>query len=283
MKSLPAGLQADYQSENLTVCQLWRISLSDGSVVRLARHSAPVPLGAEVFDPALVFGSSAVEFTNGFEADSMEITVLLDGVTFTAADFESGRWSNAIVDILEVNYLDTTRGTNPIRRGRVGQLRITKTTCTIEARPLQAMLKQVIGRKRLSSCDDDLGGIYCGINLVTFPNGTIVGVTVGSVASRAQFTAAGLTQAADWFAGGLVIWTSGANVATPKAEVKAFALGGVVTLQLPMRNAIAPGDVFTIQVGCDKSWTTCQTKFANASRFQGYPHLPGMDRLQSGK
>lgn len=283
MKSLPAGLQADYQSENLTVCQLWRITLTDGSIYRLAAHALPVPLGAETFSPTLIQGASALEDSNGLDADSMELTVFLDGVNFTSADFESGRWSNAVVEVLEVNYSDTTRGVNPIRRGRVGSLRLSNTTCVIEARSLRALLKQRIGRKRFPTCDDDLGGTYCGINLATFPDGTISGVTVGSVASRMQFTAAGLTQPAGWFAGGVVIWASGANVATPKAEVKDFALGGIVTLQLPMPNAILPGDLFAIQAGCDKSWQTCQVKFNNAPRFQGYPHLPGMDRLQSGK
>lgn len=282
MKTFTAGLQAHYQQDQVTLAKVWRITLGDGSIYRLAKHTDKITIGAETFLAANVVRDTVVEMTNGFEADVMQITVLLDGVVFVESDIASGRWSNAVIDILECNYMDATQGTNPIRRGRLGQWNMTKTTVTFEARPLHALLNQSIGRRYLGSCDVDLGSTWCGINLATFTDGIIANVTVGSVTSRAQFAAASLTQAANWFTGGLVTWKSGANVSTPRWEIKAHAVGGVITLQLPVPNTIAPGDLFDIQVGCDKSWATCQSKFANAINFQGQPFIPGMDRLQAG-
>jgi uncharacterized phage protein (TIGR02218 family) len=44
-------------------------------------------------------------------------------------------------------------------------------------------------------------------------------------------------------------------------------------------NPIAAGDAFSIIAGCDKSPSTCQTKFANILNFRGFPHMPGNDRV----
>jgi hypothetical protein len=51
---------------------------------------------------------------------------------------------------------------------------------------------------------------------------------------------------------------------------------------LPMPYTIAPTDAFNVTVGCVKSFAICVSKFANGSRFRGFPHVPGVDRLWSG-
>jgi uncharacterized phage protein (TIGR02218 family) len=47
----------------------------------------------------------------------------------------------------------------------------------------------------------------------------------------------------------------------------------------PFAHAIEPGDAFTVTAGCDKQFTTCRTKFANAVNFRGFPHMPGPDYI----
>jgi uncharacterized phage protein (TIGR02218 family) len=37
------------------------------------------------------------------------------------------------------------------------------------------------------------------------------------------------------------------------------------------------GDAFRIAAGCDKRFSTCREKFANAVNFRGFPHMPGND------
>lgn len=38
----------------------------------------------------------------------------------------------------------------------------------------------------------------------------------------------------------------------------------------------------TISAGCDKSWSSCQTKFQNTENFRGFPHMPGNDFILAG-
>ena len=46
---------------------------------------------------------------------------------------------------------------------------------------------------------------------------------------------------------------------------------------LPPEQPPLPGDAFSVTAGCDKSFSTCRTKFANHLNFRGFPHLPGAD------
>lgn len=45
--------------------------------------------------------------------------------------------------------------------------------------------------------------------------------------------------------------------------------------------APAPGDRLRIEAGCDKRFQTCRLKFLNQTNFQGFPHVPSDDWLQS--
>jgi hypothetical protein len=42
------------------------------------------------------------------------------------------------------------------------------------------------------------------------------------------------------------------------------------------------GDTVKITQGCDKAFSTC-ISFSNAANYRGFPHIPGLDYLASGK
>jgi hypothetical protein len=58
---------------------------------------------------------------------------------------------------------------------------------------------------------------------------------------------------------------------------------GQIDLQLVAPYDVNVGDTFTAIAGCDKLFSTCTGTFQNAVNFRGFPHLPGRDRLISGK
>lgn len=104
---------------------------------------------------------------------------------------------------------------------------------------------------------------------------------VASVANARTFVASGLTAFADdFFARGLLTWTSGPNTGRTM-EVKAHYKGivGADTIELwrRMSEDIAVGNGFTVTAGCDKQFETCRVKFANGDNFRGFPHMPGND------
>lgn len=102
--------------------------------------------------------------------------------------------------------------------------------------------------------------------------------------SRRRFTVSGLdAYDAGWFARGHLVWTEGANLGRV-AEVKFHRTGGAAaTIELWERAPfdVAAGDRFDIRAGCDKQFSTCVAKFANASNYRGFPHMPGNDFVSS--
>nr|CAX84100.1 uncharacterized protein, phage-related [uncultured bacterium] len=76
--------------------------------------------------------------------------------------------------------------------------------------------------------------------------------------------------------GGLVTFTSG-DCSGLKMEVKS-SNGASVTLFMPMPRAIAVGDTFTLQPGCDRRVETCRQRFDNLVNFRGEPFVPGQDK-----
>ena len=98
--------------------------------------------------------------------------------------------------------------------------------------------------------------------------------TVATVTSRRIFTDTSLTQADNFFRGGLLTWVTGAN-AGRTMEVKQWTLATKqMELALPMASAIGVGDTYSVHRGCDKGIETCKTTFDNSYNFRGEPYIP---------
>ena len=141
-----------------------------------------------------------------------------------------------------------------------------------ELRGLTQALQQQIVELYTPDCRADLGDSRCKINLTAL---TVTG-TVTAATDCYGFTDSSRAEASGYWNGGLVLWTSGAN-AGRKMEIGSFA-AGVFTLFLPMPGIIAVGDTYSLQPGCDKSFTTCKTRYGNGNNFRGEPYVPGTDQ-----
>lgn len=143
-----------------------------------------------------------------------------------------------------------------------------------EIRSLASALNQARGRLYTRSCDALFGDRRCGIDATSAAyRGT---GTVARILSGRSFATAGLAAfATGWFSAGTLAWTSGRNAGAVQI-VRAHGGGAEAILDLwePTGAAMAAGDAFTVTAGCDKSFDTCRTRFANAANFRGFPHLP---------
>jgi uncharacterized phage protein (TIGR02218 family) len=169
-----------------------------------------------------------------------------------------------------------------MRKGNLGQVSRGKTAFQAEVRGLAHKLNQSVGRAYGYSCDADLGDARCMIDL-SDPAFNGAGVVAAASDAR-RFTVSGLDAYTDqWFGGGKLVWTGGANCGRAM-EVKRHgvaATGVSIELWQAMSETVASGDAFTITAGCDKQFATCKTKFANALNFRGFPYMPGNDAVVS--
>jgi len=279
MKTLPTGLQAHLDDGTTTLAWCWRLTRNDGQVFGFTDHDLPLTFDGTTFTPESGFAASEIRSGSDLAVDSQDAVGVLTSTTITETDILDGRWDNAAVEIWRVNWQDVSQRVM-MRRGGIGQVRRGRLHFVAEMRSLSHVLGQTVGRTFQATCGAALRDARCGVDLTAAANkGT--GNVAGVVGDRG-FTTTDLGAFADgWFALGLVTWTSGAN-AGRKAEVLSHKLSGalatVTLLEKPVR-PIQLNDAFTITAGCDKSFATCQAKFANAVNFRGFPYIPGQDTI----
>jgi uncharacterized phage protein (TIGR02218 family) len=211
--------------------------------------------------------------------DTMDIAGALQSDHLNEADLAAGLYDNAALTLYLVDWTDVA-DRDIVFAGSVGEISRGLNAFTAEMRGLAHALNQERGRVYQRSCDADLGDSRCTVNL---DSPTYKGSgAVDGVSSNHIFSASGLDGYADgWFAGGKLVWTSGANEGAA-IEIKTHVnTGAEVSFELweSMAFDIAAGDTFTVTAGCDKSLDTCISKFNNVANFRGFPFIPGNDAV----
>ncbi len=282
MKTIAGGLAAHIATGATTTAFLLLITRKDAEVYAFTSHDEDVTVGAQVYSASPGMDISSIASNAGFAVDNLELSTLHDETVFTTLDILSGRWNNAEYRIDKVNWANPTDGLEPMTAGTLGGVTIRESMVVVELRGLQQYLNQPIGTVSTKTCRANFadfpvqnGPSRCGLTAASF---TVAG-TVTAVASKQQFTAAGLAQDEDWFGEGIVIFDTGLN-ANLSAKVKTHATGGVIGLTLPMIQSIQVGDTFEIIAGCRKRRDEdCFTKFSNVVNMDAEPDRPTTDQV----
>lgn len=273
MRPITPNLTAHLQGEVTTLATCWKITRTDGVVKTFTDLDRDIVFASLNYLSIAGFTPSSVETKDNFSVDNVEVQGMFQAGYITAPDLLAGKYDFAEVEIFIVNYMDISQGRMLLRRGRLGEVTMQKDTFIAELRGLAENLQQTIGELYQPSCRAILGDSECKKVLTSFTfTGTVTTVTSGLI-----FTSNALTQAAGYFTGGQITWTSGNNNGL-KMEVKEFANKQVVLAQA-MPYAIQVGNSFQIVAGCDKTHQTCISKFNNIINFRGEPFVPGTDAI----
>ena len=275
MKTLSAALQAHLDGELTTLAYLVKITRLDGTVLGFTTTDQTLAIGGVAYLADSAFTPSAVASTSGLATDNLEITGMLDSGVITSADIEAGLYDQARVDFYACNWADLTQGTIQLRRGWIGEITEAGGHYVAELRGLRDLLQRPVGAYYTAECRFDLGDANCTIDLAAL---TATG-SVTAVTDNETFGDAAQTAATGAFAYGKLTWTSGANAGLAM-DVKGWdAPSQTFTLWLPMPAAIEIGDAYSVTPGCDKRFTTCQTRFNNVPNFGGFPYVPGVGNI----
>lgn len=280
MKAIPSGLQTLLDSGYTTLAWCWRVARSDGVTLGFTDHDNDITFGGLTYEASSGFTASEVAESLGLSVDNLEAEGALSSESITEIDLAQGVYDNAAVEIYRVDWENPTNRVL-IKKGNLGEVTTSDGTFISEIRGLAHLLGQPQGRVYQNQCDALLGDSRCGIDLSEAQfnaSGEIETVTATNT-----FTASGLHGFADdFFARGLLTWTSGSGNQGATVEVKRFVAASgssdaEVTLWLTPLFTLAVGDMFSIQAGCDKFFSTCLNKFDNKDNYRGFPHIPGSD------
>lgn len=273
MQNLSVGLSSHLAQEVTTLATCWSITRKDGVTLYFTGHDRDLVMDGHTYVAADGMSPTAVSSESGLAVDNLEFEGMLSAAAITETDILSGRYDHAEISIFMVNYADLSLGKLDLKTGWLGEVTLQGGAFVAEMRGLSSRLQQVIGDVYTRSCRAKLGDARCGVNLAAY---TFTG-TVSAVEAAHAFSDSTKNQGNDYFSGGLLTFTSGANAGF-SMEVREFS-NKRFGLFLPMAYAIMVGDTYTVIAGCDKRFDSCVAKFNNAVNFRGEPHVPGTDKL----
>src|SRR5258705_897834 len=281
MKTLPAGLQAHLDTGTTTLCWCWRLTRADGLVLGFTDHDRDLTFDGTAFEAAAGFTPTEIKDAVGLSVDNLEVEGALVSDRLSEADLAAGLFDDARVEIYRLNWVVPEQRVL-MRRGSLGEVSREGNTFRAEVRGLAHYLQQPVGRLYQFACDADLGDARCGIDLGA-PSFTATAIVVSLLSARV-FVVSGIGSLAHgWFSRGLLTFLSGDNSGR-KIEIRSHSLrDDSATIELwqePLFPVLA-GDTVEVRAGCDKQLATCRAKFANATRFRGFPHMPGNDFVTS--
>lgn len=273
MKNISNELQAALQAEVSTLATCWKMTRRDGAVLGFTDHDKDIVFDGVEFLARSGFTPTAIASSASLAVDNLDVEGMLDSESIIREDVLAGKYDFAEIEVFMVNFTDIEQGRIPLRLGWLGEITLQGGRFMAEVRGLTQKLSQSLGELYSAACRAELGDARCKIDMTSHRR---TGAVTESE-TRNAFVDTTCTEVDGYFAGGKVVFSSGAN-AGQAMEIKEFTAGRFV-LVLPMAAAIAAGDAYEASAGCDKSFGTCRTRFSNAINFRGEPHVPGLDRM----
>ena len=236
------------------------------------------------FLPSGAFIASAREEIAGMAPVNFEATGIIDPDEITFEDLRTGRFDNAFVDQIIINWRFPWVAPVQWLRYTIADLQHTENTWHATLEGPSHIIKKNMGESYTRLCRYRLGDQRCTVLLPPFTQNASVQLAVTDpVENRYKFLPlfSDFPDIDNFFRFGSITWTSGANTGfvSEVAEDNVGPGAQFLTLRLMTPFPIVTGDEFIIIAGCDKTITTCFEKFNNVINHGGFPTIPGTDRM----
>jgi len=257
--------------ELTTLALCWRVERRDGVTIGLTDHDRDLVVDGLAHRAAPGMTPSAIQRSDGLDADTMDVTGALTSGAIDEADLPAGRWDGARVALFAVDWSDPANRVD-LGEGTIGAVETKDGAFTAELLGPAAALDAPVCEATSPECRAELGDKRCRVAMAGRRRFARV-----AAADDAVVTVDAAEPSADAYGGGLLRWMSGANCGLESAV--AMSDGAALTLRAPPAFAVEAGVLVELIEGCDKSLATCAGRFDNAVNFRGEPYLPGMDLL----
>lgn len=270
MKTVNPSLLTHLAGQVTTLAVCWKMTTTANVIYGFTSHTADIVFEGVTYRSAQGFTPTTVQSSSGLNVDNMDMKGLLRALGIHEKDVNDGIFDGATLQVFLVNYQDLAQGNLKLRRGFLGNVKLTRVGFEAEVRGLMERFQRTILEVYTPGCRADVFDARCGLTVGLF---TVTG-SVTSFSNKRIFRDTTRTEADGYFMGGLLTWTSGLNNGLSMEVKKYTSATDEFELVLPMRNQIVVGDAYSVYAGCDKSWETCKTKFDNIVNFRGEPFVP---------
>ena len=256
-----------------TLAFCWRLQRRDGVCLGFTTHDRDLRIGGITYLASPGMLPSAISMSDGFDADRLEVAGSLTSETISSSDMRAGRWDGASIAIFLINWEAPEGERIALVRGELGDVSVRSAGFTAELRGPTALLDRPVVEQTSPECRAELGDKRCRVDMA----GRVRLTRVVEVADEVHVTVESAAEEAQAYAYGRLRWLSGRNSGLDGA-VRSSS-GTQLTLREAPFYPPSVGDLVEISEGCDKSFATCRSRFANSENFRGEPHLPGIDLL----
>jgi len=229
---------------------------------------------------------SSVTQAVGLSDDSGGVEGIITDSSITHADMRAGKYFGARIDEYKVDWRVPWAG--PIRTDVfwLANLEYDGETWRGDTEGLTRLLKQRFGDTCTRNCKWDLGRDRFGRKSLTegckydVVSTTKFHIEIATVVdARKQFTVTGSGFGlSDFYNLGRIEFVAGTNEGHVNQIADWVFATKTVTLQVRTPYDIEVGDRVDMEPGCDKIFSTCDTKFSNGINFRGFLFIPGLDK-----
>lgn len=283
MKDLSVVMLVHLAQPTTTLAEAWRVVRVDGAIYGFTSHDLNVTISDVLYQAVPGLQATTSHTTDTFAVDTLDVTIFL--TVSDEADIAAGLWDNAVVTVFEYNWNDppTTFGNdlNILRHGNLGEVKRQNNLLQAEIRGLTQRLSKRTGRQYSPTCpwrhaqwngSTYVSSIECGVDLTTFIH--TGAITAVSATPTLQFSDTDSAQVDDYYAEGLITFTSGDNTGITR-EVRQWT-SQEFFLHRPFPYVVQIGDAYSAVTGDDHRFETCRDKFSRAANFGGFPYVPGI-------
>lgn len=264
---MPAWIEKDLT----TLAFLWRLERRDGVTLGFTTHDRDLVVNGLTYRAAPGMLPSAIERSNGFDPDNVELSGALTSGAIRDDDLRAGRWDGASLRLDAVSWEAPDSDPVFFARGEFGSVETSGNKFSVELRGPTSALEGPVTIETSPDCRARLGDALCRVNMADRRRFARIVSTSGSAVTLDQAAADGL------YAFGTLRWIDGDNSGLESRIIQ--STGATLMLVEAPSFAVTAGTLVEIVEGCDKQFSTCVNRFANAINFRGEPHLPGNDLL----
>lgn len=291
MTTRPTGsCEAKRLHRGKTWCTVWRITRTDGEVLRFTDHDKTLSHGGEDYSPLLAPVAGLETRESGMKELSQTMGGVLSADAITQEDLLAGRFDNAIVEIGIVDWRAPWIQSVRSSKRWIQSVRLDGQAFDAQTEGLTVFLHAPVagpsGGVWSPSCPYKLGqaivaGKGCGKDISA---DTKTGIVVDTVSDDRQVWTAtagswGFSYADDYFKDGEATFTSGSNDGFTVPLIRSRNSTREFTAFIPTPFPVVAGDTFTVKPGCDGQKATCVSKWNNLVQFGGDPYAPGSSQI----
>jgi uncharacterized phage protein (TIGR02218 family) len=287
MKTATSGLKSFLAQYNqAAIAEVYTITLADGTVLYYTTADQDIVYNGYTFiSSGFLMRRGAITEKCGTDVSEMKLNIYPTTLTIGSLGFVAA-CHNGIFDYAEVKlerlYFDYFGGTYKGSITKFDGLIVNEiimerdhAEITVSSYSYLLGLNWPINLYE-STCIWQLYSSPCGLSKASFTSSGAVATYAGN--SLMSFYT-NLSQADDYFDGGVIYFTSGANTGETRTINQHYNADGLISLIIALPNIPASGDTFTIYPGCDHQRSTCKNKFNNFDangyiRFRGFPFIP---------